>query len=407
MDQPLIFISYSHKDEDLKNRLLAQLGILETAGLTSVWDDDRIGAGEDWEDKIAKAMRQARIAILLISANFLSSDFISGQEVPELLRRRRAEGLTIFPVIAKACAWWRVEWLAKLNVRPKNGLPVWGDGGTHIDEDLADIADEVAGILEKENLHPDSSVLRAPRSEFQLKTDTILIPAGRFVMAEATGTESNLTWTHHEFYLPDYEIGRYPVTNQEYAEFVKDEPRRYPRNADWNQTIPPAAKLKHPVVGVSWDDTQAYCRWLSQRTGQIYRLPTEAEWEKAARGGLDSRIYPWGDQFKADLCNNNRIMTTPVDQYSQGQSPYGCYDLVGNVREWTQTSWGDDWRITRYPYPYQQDERERVDLPQEYFRICRGGAYNDDIRLLGCSPRSFYAPQGRVKNLGFRIVREF
>ncbi len=147
MTQPLVFISYSHKDEKEKETLLSHLGVLGKAKLIDVWSDDRIGAGGDWKQEIDEAMAQAEVAILLVSANSLTSDFILDEEVPTLLKRRESEGVTVFPVIAKACAWETVDWLAKMNVRPKNGRPVWGDAGIHVDEDLATIAKEVAGIV--------------------------------------------------------------------------------------------------------------------------------------------------------------------------------------------------------------------------------------------------------------------
>ena len=144
MSRPIVFISYSHKDEIEKDRLLSHLGVLQCAGLIDLWSDDRIGAGSDWEEEISKAMAQAQVAILLITANFLTSDFILRTEVPELLKRHHGEGLIVFPVIAKACAWETVDWLRQMNVQPKNGTPVWSDDGSHIDEDLAAIAQKVA-----------------------------------------------------------------------------------------------------------------------------------------------------------------------------------------------------------------------------------------------------------------------
>jgi tetratricopeptide (TPR) repeat protein len=147
MTQPLVFISYSHKDKEEKEKLLSHLGVLGKADLIDLWSDDRIGAGADWEPEIREAMARAKVAILLVSANYLTSDFILGEEVPTLLKRRESEGLTVFPVIARACAWKRVKWLAKMNVRPKNGRPVWGDAGIHVDEDLTAIAEEVAAIV--------------------------------------------------------------------------------------------------------------------------------------------------------------------------------------------------------------------------------------------------------------------
>ncbi len=148
MTLPSVFISYSHKDEKEKETLLSHLDVLQQAGLIDLWSDDRIGAGRNWEQEINQAIGRARIAILLVTANFLTSDFILQQEVPALLKRRQSEGLIIFPVIAKACAWREVDWLAKMSVRPKNGKPVWGDGGSHVDEDLTVIAEEIAAIIQ-------------------------------------------------------------------------------------------------------------------------------------------------------------------------------------------------------------------------------------------------------------------
>lgn len=147
MSRPTVFISYSHKDEKEKNELLLQLGVLRGAGLIDLWSDDRVGAGADWEGEIRRAMSSAKVAILLISANFLNSSFILRTEVPALLERRKAEGLTVFPVIAKPCPWRKVDWLREMNVRPKDDKPVWGEGGRHADEYLTAIAYEVADII--------------------------------------------------------------------------------------------------------------------------------------------------------------------------------------------------------------------------------------------------------------------
>jgi hypothetical protein len=147
--QPLVFVSYSHRDEKEKEALLQHLRVLENVGLLFTWSDNRIGAGDDWKNEIRNAMDRARVAILLISSNFLTSRFILDTEVPTLLQRRESGGLTVIPVIARACAWKRVEWLARMNVRPKNGRPIWGEEGSgRVDEDLTIIAEEVAAILD-------------------------------------------------------------------------------------------------------------------------------------------------------------------------------------------------------------------------------------------------------------------
>ncbi len=149
MPQPTVFISYSHKDETEKEALLTHLGGLQRTGLITRWSDDQIGAGAAWKQDIKEAIDQASVAILLVTASFLDSKFITTQEVPALLARQKAGGLVIVPVIARACAWQRVEWLQQMNVRPKNGAPVWREGGRYADEELARIAEDVAAVVEK------------------------------------------------------------------------------------------------------------------------------------------------------------------------------------------------------------------------------------------------------------------
>jgi len=152
MSQPKVFISYSHKDEAEKEALLSHLGVLQQGGLIELWSDDRIIAGVDWKQEIRTELAQAHVVILLITANFLNSDFIRGREIVPVLERREREGLIVLPVIAKACAWKTVSWLSGMAVRPRNGRPVWSDAGVHQDEDLMTIAEEVAQIVDKSKI---------------------------------------------------------------------------------------------------------------------------------------------------------------------------------------------------------------------------------------------------------------
>ncbi len=163
MAQPLVFVSYSHKDETEKDQLVAHLKVLQHAGLIDLWVDDRIEGGADWEAEIKQAMVRAKVAILLISANFLTSDFILGKEVPGFLERRQSKGLTVFPVIAKPCAWRAFKWLARMNVKPKNGRPVWGGDLDRVDADLTAIVEDIVGIINKEDV-PDKRAATAPDS---------------------------------------------------------------------------------------------------------------------------------------------------------------------------------------------------------------------------------------------------
>lgn len=173
MRQPVIFISYSHKDGVEKDKLVSHLGVLRNNGLIDLWDDERIRAGSHWQEAIDQAISKARVAILLVSADYLNSDFINEREIPQLLERRQNEGLTVFPVIAKSCLWRRVSWLESMQVRPRSGAPVWRDGGAHVDDELTKIADEVADIILSASSDPGPTPSRTPSPNTE---DTLPLP---------------------------------------------------------------------------------------------------------------------------------------------------------------------------------------------------------------------------------------
>lgn len=219
----------------------------------------------------------------------------------------------------------------------------------------------------------------------------------------------------HTLTLPDYYVGRYPVTVGEYLAFVEAggyQRRRFWTDAGWawreaGGVVEPAhwddekwtGDDRLPVVGVSWYEAFAYCRWLSQATGHGYRLPTEAEWEKAARGP-DGRLYPWGDAFNAARCNvraSGLGRTTPVGQYSPaGDSPYGCAEMVGNVSEWTVSCYR--------PYPYRADDG-RENPAGDGERVIRGASwYSPDPRARAVS-RGMNDPFFTDDDVGFRCAR--
>lgn len=239
--------------------------------------------------------------------------------------------------------------------------------------------------------------------------ETVVVPAGRFWFGTAVtdDVERGGAWQLHRVFLPTYAIGRFPVTNEEYALFVKEKDNRdhIPHRVGWFHITPPSGEERHPVVGVTWEDACAYCHWLSTKTGQTYRLPTEAEWEKAARGSRDQRSYPWGDQeLSKDRCDFIEARTNRVDAYPNGQSPYGCYDMLGNVYEWTCTIWEDPID------PYKCFCVEKYDIAllnerSEGLRVVRGGPVHDDSKRLSCSIRAPRSPRHWYSTVGFRVVR--
>ena len=146
---PNIFISYSHKDERWKDRLKNQLEVLTKQGFFNVWDDRRINAGEDWFEEIQRAMDAACVAILLISANSLTSDFILNKEVEHLLKRKKDQGMPIFPIILEPCDWQGVSWLSRMQVRPRDGHPLSSGDKHQIETNLTAIVKEVRLLLNK------------------------------------------------------------------------------------------------------------------------------------------------------------------------------------------------------------------------------------------------------------------
>lgn len=147
MGQPTVFISYSRQDEREKEALLTHLGGLQHAGLIRAWSDDQISAGANWEQALREAISEAKVAILLITANFLSSKPIMDNELPALMARREKGELIVVPVIARACAWKSIKWLADMRIRPIGGQPVWSSAGAQVDEYLSAITEEVVQLV--------------------------------------------------------------------------------------------------------------------------------------------------------------------------------------------------------------------------------------------------------------------
>jgi formylglycine-generating enzyme required for sulfatase activity len=203
----------------------------------------------------------------------------------------------------------------------------------------------------------------------------------------------------HKLELPEYWISKVPVTNAQYHLFTKA--TSHGASEDWQADRPPKGLEGHPVVNVSWHDAQAYCHWLGEATGKRIGLPSEAEWEKAARGEKDRRAYPWGDRFEAIRCNCPELglwATTPVGVFPDGASPYGCLDMSGNVWEWTRSLHGD------YPYPNDPEgRRAREDPREDGRRVLRGGAFHG-ADLLRCASRDRREPDDRGGLIGFRVV---
>lgn len=201
----------------------------------------------------------------------------------------------------------------------------------------------------------------------------------------------------HQVYLDTYYIDQYEVTTARYAKFIQETKRGEPD--EWSSDFARQHGNK-PVVGVDWNDATAYCAWAGKR------FPTEAEWEKAARG-TDQRIYPWGNQppneqranFVGGFLFKNYGVLTDVGSYVQGKSPYGVYDMAGNVCEWT-ADWYDENYYSKSP------ARNPKGPPIGELRVVRGGSWGDNVIPRRSANRDRKSPTTRDFTLGFRCAQE-
>jgi tetratricopeptide (TPR) repeat protein len=170
-----VFISYSHKDEEWKDKLAVQVGVLAAENRLEVWEDRQIEVGDDWLPEIEKALDAAKVAVLLISAPFLTSNFIRRNEVPAILARRQNEGLRVVPILVHPCPWRKVEWLTKMQMLPRDGREVAGGTPYQIDKDFAGIAEKIDDLIGAAS--PPASVARTASSRFDLSA---LPPTGQY-----------------------------------------------------------------------------------------------------------------------------------------------------------------------------------------------------------------------------------
>ena len=247
----------------------------------------------------------------------------------------------------------------------------------------------------------------------------VFVPKGTFKMGDATSTGLSREHPAHVVELDAYYISKFEITNREWKKFREDpgydDPKFWPKGRVvprdqipyWTQPNNHGGGTPdtddYPVIGVNWDAATAYCAWLSAKTGKRYRLPTEAEWEKAARG-TDGRPYPFGasiDRQRANYVGAQAFDTVmPVGHYDGGASPYGAFDMAGNVMEWCQ-----DWYDRDY---YSVSPRKNPQGPAAgAYRVVRGGSFFVEEFDLRASARSAAWPSFQAhRMIGFRPVRE-
>ncbi len=219
------------------------------------------------------------------------------------------------------------------------------------------------------------------------------VPAGRFQMGDRLGRPNERPPLR--VYLNAFEIDIHEVTNEQYSRFMRaqKEKGKTIRKPDYWDLLKFNAP-RQPVVGITWFEARAYCNWTGKR------LPTEAEWEKAARG-TDGRRYPWGDAFhpaKANAAPSGLDRPAPAASYPSGKSPYGLYDMAGNVWEWTSTPYGE--------YYYRDSPLQNPQGPEDgWLMVIRGGSWANGPEQVRTSVRFRLDPVVKWKRVGFRCAR--
>ena len=237
------------------------------------------------------------------------------------------------------------------------------------------------------------------------------VAGGRFTMGSPLHPNSTPA---HEVTVQNFAIGMYPVTNRLYRQFVEDTGRNW-----LSQDGRKPERANSPAVDLTWHDARACCDWLTERwraAGKIaatqrVRLATEPEWEYAARGARAANpgdaVYAWQGAWAPDHSNSEEAGfndTCPVGIFPKGRSPWGCYDMCGQIWEWTTTLWGDDMATPSWKYPYADDGREDIAAGPRIRRVLRGGCFSSNKDKACCTYRGSLEPAGFWRGNGFRVV---
>lgn len=387
-----VFLCHS-KDDKPKVRELYQRLVAD--GFDAWLDEEKLMPGQEWDLEIRKAVRESDVVVVCLSNGSITKAGYVQKEIRfalDIADEQPEDAIFLIPA--------RLE-----NCEVPSRLVKW---------QWVDLFEEKGNSQLKTSLNLRAKV-QGIFSYLPFEPQMVQIPAGRFLMGSTKeqiaqfardGTPKHLTQNEtpqHKVELSEYYIGKYPITNLEYQVFVQD--TKYGPPSIWNGNLFPVGREKHPVVNISWGDAFSYCQWLSKQTGKLYRLPTEAEWEKAARGekGL---IYPWGDDFDSlkALTRETRGSSSfllEVGHFSpQGDSPFGCADMSGNVWEWC-----NDWFNEN---EYKQRRRLVVKDPQGpqkgTYRVLRGGAYDSTDLRVRCATRLWIRPIQSAQHFGFRVA---
>lgn len=392
-----VFVSYSHADEELRSVLETHLAALRRQGSVRIWHDRKITAGTEWAGEIDRNLTSAQVVLLLVSPEFIASDYCWDKEMIRALERHRAGKARVVPIILRPCDWQSSP-LGELQALPRGGKPVtrWADR----DEGFLDVVRGIRVVIEE--LRVETLTLvgkeREPGEEWLNEKDgsvLVYVPGSEYVLG-AEDIADSLKPVHF-VKLSAFWIGKHTVTNAQFSRFL-DANSKYQRPAQWDDRR--FNDPQQPVVGVSWTDALAYCEWAG------LGLPTEAQWEAAARG-KDLRPYPWGKhEPTAQLAKFGEDPETgrpaPVGSFPLGAGPFGTLDQAGNVWEWCFDELGHRAHHRQGTDENSVSPASNRDPNAEH--MVRGGSWNYPASFLRAAIRSWYPAEVRLRFLGFRVA---
>lgn len=392
-----IFISYSSKDRESVERV--QLA-LRAQGHDVFFDRVNLPAGEEYGVRIRQAIESSELFIFVLSENALAAGSYTLSELEIAEETWPLPAGKVLPVMLRPVDFKQIPpYLDSVTVLEPKG---------ELEADVADAVHRIASIRRRAILKIAAGCVviaalagggtvwywtnRQPRQEIHTwdGSPAVLVPAGAFTMGDDAESPRRAV------YLDAFYLDKYKVTTARFAKFLQATGSLKPPDG-WDDAGP-ESNGELPVIGVDWNDADAYCHWAHKR------LPTEAEWEKAARGS-DARAYPWGNDspdstrasFERSATNPYRGGLTPVGSHPAGKSPYGAFDLSGNASEWV-----GDWFSESFP---SSEVRNPKGPATGEGRVIRGSGWDEPAGRLLSTKRYHASPDQRLDDLGFRCAQ--
>ncbi len=389
--QPIkIFIAYSHSDEAYLKSLRRHLSVIEDDDL-SIWYDGEILPGDVWDTSIKSRLREADIILLLVSVDFLTSDYVKNIELPTALERHEAGECKVVPVILRSCMWERK--LGTLQALPVNASAIenWPsrDNACHnVVEGLEKLIKDIR--IRKPNRQVEGNKMNVKTIEYNSFEDPflnqmVIVKGGKFDMGGSFYREGKPV---HQVKISSFNISKYVVTKMQWAGIMGENASRIynPNN---------------PVGKVSWFEVEEFIKKLNQHTGKQYRLPTEAEWEYAARGGIKSKNYEYAgsnDLNEVGWFEKNTDKIQPVGQKKPNE--IGLYDMSGNVWEWCEDLWHDNYKGAPI------NGKAWLEGGEKDIRVIRGGSIEHTAAICRIGIRIGEKVKKETTDLSFRLVHD-